>query len=236
VTQKKIYKYFLFDLDRTLWDFDLNASNNISNLVDKHSLPIKDKVRFYDDYNTINHRLWNQYERGIISKEVLRVERFHQTFLIYGIDNLRFAKDFGDEYLEAMPEQTALMPHAMEVLTELERRGGVFALISNGFKEVQYRKLKNSGIDHFFKAVMISEEQGVHKPSPIIFKRALEAIGGVKENSIMVGDDFSNDIEGAMIFGIDQFFYNYKSIPCDGGPTYNCNDLRALLTISSVQQ
>jgi len=236
VTKKKYYKYFLFDLDRTLWDFDLNARNNISVLIDKYSLPVADKRAFYDDYNEINHKLWNLYEKGKLPKEALRVERFHQTLIKYGIDDILLAKNIGEEYLEKMPEQTILMPHAMEVLTELERRGSVCAIVSNGFKEVQYRKIRNSGIDHFFKAVMISEEQGFHKPSPLIFKRALDAIGGVKDESIMVGDDFANDIEGAMIFGIDQFFYNYKSVPCDGGPTYNCNDLRELLTISSVQQ
>jgi putative hydrolase of the HAD superfamily len=103
------------------------------------------------------------------------------------------------------------------------------AVITNGFREVQHRKLENSGIAKYFEAVMISEEQGVHKPSPIIFKRALKAIGGIKSEAIMVGDDFANDIEGAMIFGIDQFFYNYNSVPCDGGPTYDSSDLRDLV-------
>ncbi|MEA5006555.1 MAG: YjjG family noncanonical pyrimidine nucleotidase [Rikenellaceae bacterium] len=231
--KQKKYKYFLFDLDRTLWNFDLNARTNISRLIDKYSLQVGDKVVFYDNYDEINHILWSQYEKGIISKETLRVERFHQTLLRYGIDNVDLAKVFGEDYLDTMPDQTALMPYAMEVLIELKKRGGIFALVSNGFKEVQYRKLQNSGIADFFNAVMISEEQGVHKPSPILFKRALEAIGGEKNETLMIGDDFANDIEGAMIFGIDQFFYNYKSIPCDGEPTYNSNDLRDLLTITS---
>ena len=231
--KQKKYKYFLFDLDRTLWDFDLNARTNISRLVDKYALSVGDKITFYDTYNEINHTLWNQYEKGIISKETLRVERFHQTLLKYGIEDVELAKVFGEEYLDTMPDQTALMPHAMEVLTELKSRGGIFAIVSNGFKEVQYRKLQNSGIAGFFNAVMISEEQGVHKPSPILFKKALDAIGGDKSETLMIGDDFTNDIEGAMIFGIDQFFYNYKSIPCDGGPTYNSNDLRDLLKITS---
>lgn len=39
----------------------------------------------------------------------------------------------------------------------------------------------------------------------------------------MVGDDFINDIEGAMIFGIDQFYYTFQ---CDGYPTYDSSDLR----------
>ncbi len=231
----KKYNYFLFDLDGTLWDFDANAENNISTLIDRFKLEVGDKKTFYQKYDQINHKLWAEYEKGIISKERLRGERFHVTLLEYGIDNRALAEEFGDAYLKEMPDQKILMPYALEVLTTLRKRGAKMALISNGFKEVQYTKIKNSGIDHFFDAVLISEEQGVHKPSPIIFKRAMNSIGGIKSETIMVGDDFANDIEGAMVFGIDQFFYNYKSLPCDGGPTYNSSDLRDLLTISSPE-
>lgn len=226
---KKRYKYILFDLDRTLWDFDANAQNNIYIHLEKYNLPIEDKEEFYRKYNEVNHRLWALYEKGELIKETLRWERFYLTLLEYGIDDKELAVKFGDEYLAEMPNQTILMPHAAEVLEELKERGCKMALITNGFKEVQYTKLANSGIAKYFEAVMISEEQGVHKPSPIIFKRALDAIGGVKSEALMVGDDFANDIEGAMIFGIDQFFYNYNSVPCDGGPTYDSSDLRDLV-------
>lgn len=230
-SQKK-YRYFLFDLDRTIWNFDLNAKKNIFRLIDKYSLPISSKESFYNDYEMINHFLWNQYEKGIITKELLRSERFRQTLLKHDIDSPVLAKIIGEEYLDTMPNQTALMPYAAEVLAELKRAGCKIAIISNGFKEVQYKKIKNSGIEQFFDAVLISEEQGIHKPSPIIFKRALRALDGIKEEAIMTGDDFANDIEGAMIFGIDQFYYNYKNLPCEGGPTYNSDDLRDLLKLT----
>lgn len=232
---KKEYKYILFDLDRTLWDFDKNAQNNIDSLLEKYNFWHIDKNSFYTTYYNINHKLWAQYERGEIPKEALSLERFRQTFLEFKIDNNNLAKSFGEDYLDNMPNQTALMPHAKEVLELLCQKGCRMAIISNGFKEVQYKKLSNSGLSHFFDAVLISEEQGVHKPSPIIFKRALNAINGIKSNTLMVGDDFANDIEGAMIFGIDQFFYNYKEIECDGGPTYNSADLRDLVTYSPLQ-
>ncbi|OFX78507.1 MAG: noncanonical pyrimidine nucleotidase, YjjG family [Bacteroidetes bacterium GWE2_39_28] len=226
----KEYKYILFDLDRTLWDLDLNAKNNVFRLLDVYGLSKIDKNHFFEMFDHINHLLWARYEKGDLSKEALRSERFYQTLLEFGVDNPVLAAEFGEEYLKSMPLQKALTPYAFEVLSGLHERGVRMAIISNGFKEVQYKKLENSGIAKFFDAVMISEEQGVHKPSPILFKRALNAIGGDKKLSLMVGDDFVNDIEGAMIFGIDQFFYNYKSVPCDGGPTYDSNDLRDLLT------
>ncbi len=233
---KRHYSYFLFDLDRTLWDFDTNAKNNITGLLEIYSLPVEDKDQFFEDYESINRRLWADYEKGLLPKELLKTERFYRTLLKYGIDDLNLSEKFGREYLERMPFQKVLMPHAIEVLEILKKRGAKMALISNGFKEVQYKKLTNSGLSHFFDAVLISEEQGVNKPSPVIFKRALNALKGVKRETIMVGDDFMNDIEGAMIFGIDQFFYNPGTTPCDGGPTYNSSDLRDLLSLCALPQ
>ncbi|MDP3452253.1 MAG: YjjG family noncanonical pyrimidine nucleotidase [Bacteroidales bacterium] len=232
---KKNYRYILFDLDRTLWDFNSNAKNNIFSLLGTFKLSSINKELFYQRYELVNHRLWALYEKGELPKESLRWERFHKTLLEFGHDNRELATDMGEEYLKSMPYQTILMPYALEVLTQLKRRECKMALISNGFKEVQYKKIENSGIGHFFDAVMISEEQGVHKPSPIIFKRALESINGVKSDSLMVGDDYANDIEGAMIFGIDQFFYSSTPAPYERGATYESGDLRDLLTFSPQQ-
>ena len=94
-------------------------------------------------------------------------------------------------------------------------------------------------IHKYVDAVIVSEEVGVMKPSPIIFRKALEAICGeeyyrenpsrARNEAIMVGDDFDNDIEGAQIFGIDQFYYNPYHRECDGGPTYESDNLASLL-------
>ncbi len=232
---KKSYRYLLFDLDRTLWDFDSNARNNIYQLLVYYNLSSVDKDLFHSAYNTINHRLWADYESGRLSKEILRTQRFYLTLKEFDIDDRELAYNMGERYLEQMPYQQILMPYAFEVLSRLRSLGIKMAIVSNGFKEVQYKKIEYSGIGSFFDAILISEEQGVHKPSPIIFKRALNAIQGNKNEALMVGDDIVNDIEGAMIFGIDQFYYNYNNAPCESNPTYNSNDLRELIWHSAPQ-
>ena len=82
------YDYFLLDLDRTLWNFDANALAAMHMLLDKWNLPIGDRETFFERYEVINRRLWDDYEAGIIAKEYLRRERFHQTLREhYGIDD-----------------------------------------------------------------------------------------------------------------------------------------------------
>ena len=190
----------------------------------------------------------------MISKEELRTERFYRTFIEYveeggevesemlDRDALRdFSCRFSENYLYRMPYEKELEPGAREVLEKLKGRGCKIAAVSNGFKEIQYGKLGNSGILDYMDTIVISEEVGAHKPSPVIFRTALERLCGVealsdkerrdfiKSQTLMVGDDFANDIEGAQIFGIDQFYYNPYHKECDGGPTYESDTLLSLL-------
>lgn len=243
----KRYTYYLFDIDRTLWDFDTNAQNALNYTLDRFGfcarLGITDKKDFFDKYETVNQELWHRYERGEITKDLLRNERFYQTFKrFYQLDDRPLADEFGSAYLERMPLETALVPGAKQVLEELKRRGCAIATVSNGFKEVQYGKLENSGIMPYIDAVLISEEVGVHKPSPVIFRKALECLIGngpsssapvitqdIKKETLMAGDDLANDIEGAQIYGIDQFYYNPHHYPCEYAPTYEGDDLLELI-------
>ena len=255
---KKEYKFFLFDLDRTLWDFDRNAKSALFKLVDSQNLTqlfgVVDKEEFFQKYEVINQGLWKQYERGEILKEELRCNRFLFTLQqilqdaqwgslpahSYSAEQLHsFALAFGEKYLEFMAMETSLVPGAEKVLKAVKAKGGRIAIISNGFKGVQYRKMNTTCIHKYVDAVVVSEEAGAMKPSPIIFRKALESICGTeyyneapsraRNEAIMVGDDFPNDIEGAQIFGIDQFYYNPYNRECDGGPTYESNNLEDLL-------
>ena len=254
----KNYKYFLFDLDRTLWDFDKNAKSALFKLVDSQRLGelfgVTDKEEFFQKYEVINQNLWRQYERGEVQKEELRRNRFLFT-LQQILDDapagslpahsyspeqmLSFAKEFGEKYLEFMAMESSVIPGAEEVLKAVKAKGGKIAIISNGFKSVQYRKMNTTCIHKYVDTVILSEEVGVMKPSPVIFRKALESICGeeyykeapsrARDEAIMIGDDFPNDIEGAQIFGIDQFYYNPYRRECDGGPTYEGNNLTDLL-------
>ena len=114
------------------------------------------------------------------------------------------------------------------------------AILSNGFREVQYRKLRGAGISEYFSAVVVSEEAGCLKPRPGIFAYAVEQLSGIrrqddpeawreaKRQTLMIGDDPVNDIEGAQIFGIDQFYYNHKGNRAISHATYESSDLTPL--------
>ena len=79
-------------------------------------------------------------------------------------------------------------------------------IISNGFKEVQYYKFEHSGLAPYFTHTLISEEVGINKPQPGIFRIALERNGITADEAIMIGDSYTSDIAGAKAAGIDQIW------------------------------
>ena len=246
------YRYYLIDLDRTLWDFDRNSEHAIGLLIsrtpellravqEKEGRGEDSMHRFFMRYDVLNHRLWAMYESGKMTKEDLRWKRFHEAFRWYGIEDEALSRNFGEQYLEQMVHETALMTGEREMQESIRKTGGRMAILSNGFKEVQYRKLRGAGIDGYFQAVVVSEEAGCLKPRPGIFARAVEVLSGMDRNgdperwrevkslSLMIGDDPVNDILGAQVFGIDQYYFNHKRIKSLSRPTYEAADLPVFL-------
>ena len=131
-------KHIFFDLDRTLWDFDENSEQALMLIIDHFNLTevFGSFDRFYRAYVKHNSRLWGQYGKGLLKKEILRYERFNATLRQFGKEDERLARDMGEMYVNVSPRQTRLFPNAKEVLTELQKMGYHLHMITNGFEEV----------------------------------------------------------------------------------------------------
>ena len=200
-----------FDLDRTLWDFDQNAENTLIELCqinDLKNLGIDTKDFIYS-YTNHNEKLWSKYRKNLITKEMLRSERFKLTLAEFNVDDSNLAVKLGNEYVQKCPLQTKLFPHAIEILNYLKNKYNLH-IITNGFEEVQNIKLKASNLAPFFKKIITSEKVNVKKPDPKIFEYALNLIAAKAENTIMIGDDLPVDIVGAKKCGIHQIYFNPK--------------------------
>ncbi len=203
-------KHLFFDLDRTLWDFEKNSETALRILFDQ--LELGGKIRsfqlFHTTYKKINADLWYQYAKGNITKERLRYERFEKTFYQLNVDNLELAQQLGEGYVALSPYQTNLFPNTEKTLEALKKDGHELHIITNGFKEVQFIKLENSGIIDYFDVILCSEEVGKTKPSPEVFQHALHLANAEKKESLMIGDDYHADIIGAERFGIQSILFD----------------------------
>ena len=206
---RRKYSHIFFDLDNTLWDFRMNSYYALKLAYDKFSVSEQEIEfgEFFAVYTIKNKKLWEMYRQKRIVKSELTTLRFQQTFdelELKGID----APEMNAFYLAEMPKQKKLVDGAAALLEVLKRKGYSLYIITNGFAEVQHKKLELTGIQNYFMKVFISENLKAPKPDPVIFNYAIKSANAKKQASLMVGDDFDVDVLGAINAGIDAVYFN----------------------------
>ena len=227
-------KHVFFDLDRTLWDFEKNSETVIKELLVTYNIEKIYGINAHDfikKYKKINHKLWHLYSHNKISKEELRTTRFNKTLEKFGAKDEELGILLEREYITKSPYQTNLLEGAKEILGYL---GSIYQLhiLSNGFKEVQHIKLHESGIKQHFNNIFISEEMGFQKPDKEIFHAAQTKASIKPEACMMIGDDFGNDIEGALNAGWKAVYLTQRKKRIkhtDMYQIYNLTELKRLL-------
>jgi YjjG family noncanonical pyrimidine nucleotidase len=204
-------KDVFFDLDHTLWDFDKNSELTFETIFNRYH-PTIEIGTFIAEYVPINQECWRLYQYDKITHVELRYRRLKQSFdaLNYAISDADI-ETIAQEYIKLLPENNHLFEGTVEVLDYLSQKYKLH-IITNGFAEVQVRKIKNSNIGAYFQTITNSEMAGVKKPNPIIFEYALNLAKAQKESSVMIGDCLEADIQGALNAGLDAIFFNEKNI------------------------
>jgi putative hydrolase of the HAD superfamily len=231
----KKYHHIFFDLDHTLWDFDTNSEATLLDLY--HELQLADKTNgdfdeFHKTYHHHNTIYWDRFRKGLINREELRWKRMWRTLVDYKIHDEALSKQMSERYLEILPTKTNLFPDCRELLNHLQDSGYPMHLITNGFEKTQHQKLKNSGIDHYFKEVITSEQAGIMKPHAAIFEYALNKANTSAATSIMIGDTLEVDILGAINIGMDTIYFNPAQPPSEKiKPTHIVQNLGEMITL-----
>ena len=218
-----------FDLDHTLWDFEKNSALTFSKILKENRVEV-DLDGFLEIYSPINLEMWALYRDNGITKAELRYQRLKRTFDGLG----QTVTDetihlLAHEYIEHLSSFTHLLPNTVEVLEYLFPKYKLH-IITNGFQEVQGKKLRGSSIHHYFDKIIDSETAGVKKPHPYIFELALEQARVHPHNSLMIGDNLEADIMGAKALGMQALHYNYH----DDSPHGVCRMIHDLIEIKSI--
>ncbi|MBI2259770.1 MAG: noncanonical pyrimidine nucleotidase, YjjG family [Flavobacteriia bacterium] len=202
--------HLFFDLDRTLWDFENNSKNALNKIYEAEQLNqyFEHFLEFLSLYKNINKKLWQAYSKHQITKNQLRDRRFIECFEKKNIKNEQLAKKISDLYIEISPQQTKLFPNTLETLSYLKKSNYTLHIITNGFEEVQFKKLKNSKLEDYFTNVICSEQVGFNKPDKRIFLHALNVAKTESNKAVMIGDDLKVDILGANQLGIETILFD----------------------------
>lgn len=223
------YEILLFDLDDTLFDFQMAEQHALTKVFTAYELQ-QDAELYRASYKEISKGIWRELEEGTITLAQLRVERFKRLFQAHNIQ--ADAEEFSHDYLRFLGEGAFLTDGAEEVCKALSHLR--LGIITNGFKNVQIPRIRQSPLCDSFEQLIISEDTGYQKPQKEIFEYALSQMSiSDKSKVLFIGDSLTSDIQGGNRVGIDTCWYNPKKGVNTLGitPTYEIEKLMDLLHI-----
>ena len=142
-----------------------------------------------------------------------------------------FCLQVSDKFLEFCSDKPGVVDGAHELMDYLRSRGYRMHMCSNGFHEVQYKKLTACGLRDYFQTVILSEDAGANKPSPQFFDYAFRTSSASRETTLMIGDNLQTDIIGARDAGLDTILFNRWNVEPSGIPTMTVATLREIMDI-----
>lgn len=204
------YACLFLDLDNTVYDFSASSREAYREVY-----VAMDYDRFFPSfeayiaiYEARNAELWTLYNAGRITKDELNAERYLHPLRVMGVAGAeQVSQEFFSRAMKVLPTKGILVPRAIEALDYLRSRYRLY-ILSNGFTELQTRKIQSAGIYDYFDGIVLSEDIGVNKPDRRLFDHALRMAGVAADEALMVGDDFDVDIAGARAAGWDQMYFN----------------------------
>lgn len=222
-----------FDLDHTLWDFDRNSGEALSELYEVHGFQSRGVGPFSVFYHTflrVNGELWNRFDRGLVPHSYIRENRFRLVFDSLGVEDCSDSLKLGESYLSILPYKPHLIEGAMEVLDYVRLKGYRLHIITNGFEHVQFAKMDASRIRGYFDHIVASDRINARKPEARIFEHAMSLAKTDSSSGMMIGDNLEADIAGGNAVGMDTVYFGENA----GGKseaTYMITSLKELMNI-----
>ena len=201
-----------FDLDHTLWDFEANSFATFSQILADHNFSFE-TATFMKAYSPINHAFWKLYRENKITTEELRFVRLQKTFeAIMQPQKAETINAVSNAYINQLSTHTHIFEGTIELLEYLKPNYRLH-IITNGFENVQQKKLSNAGLAPYFDIVLTAEKAGIKKPHPAIFEQALSMAQTTPSKSLMIGDSYEADIVGAIGLGMQAIQFNSHNEP-----------------------
>ena len=221
------YKSLFFDLDDTLWDTYHNNKECFEEIYYDYNFGqyYSSFEEFFNIYWPNNEMLWAKYRNSEIDRRTLITERLLYVLRPMGIESEEYVLRLNKDFLQRTTKKTKIIEGAINLIEYLYPKYRLF-ILSNGFREIQSRKMQNSGLAPYFERIILSEDISIQKPNKEIFDFALKNTNSRRIESLMIGDSWEADIAGAKNAKIDQIWFNPKGLPPNNNkPTFTVNSL-----------
>lgn len=199
----------LWDVDGTLLDFSAAERYGMVKCCKEIGVDMDDAM--LADYSAINRSWWEKHERGEVTQKEIFSGRLIELFAKYGISYTDYDR-FNERYQIALGEVAFPLDDSLRLLQELKGQACQYA-VTNGSRTAQEAKLEKSGIGKLLDGVFISEKIGYQKPSKGFFDIVQKQTGYIPEQTLIVGDSLTSDMQGGNNAGIRCCWYNPKGAP-----------------------
>lgn len=193
IENKLMIKAILFDLDNTLIDRQRAFKEMLYRTFSK----------YYNDDKYIEV-LVNDMLEFDKSGAVERIEAFTKLINKYQIKEFT-AEELSLNWSKESGNVVYLFDDVLDTLKMLKNKYKL-AIVTNGNYASQKRKLDNVNLYGLLDYCLISDEIGIRKPDPRIFKYACEKLNLKESECLYVGDSYSRDIVGALNAGLDAIY------------------------------
>jgi putative hydrolase of the HAD superfamily len=202
----KRIKAVFFDFDDTLGNRERYAYDCYTRVIHDNA-DIEDPVEF--EAVIQDCMLWDQ--KGNENKRYVKAKLKEKYNIILP------QEDFNTYWNSILWEYCVPFEDAEETLEILSKKY-LLGLVTNGESEAQRMKLKKAGLERFFteNTIVVSGDRGIHKPDVRIFQEAMKKLNVAPEESVFVGDIFSNDVLGAYRAGMTPvWMWNHGERRCN---------------------
>jgi putative hydrolase of the HAD superfamily len=235
-------KAVFFDLDETLVENKIPVKELFARMYFdfEEQLGSNNKDIFFTALRQRAANLWSTMFETQTSPEQQFVNCFASCVQATGAADGKQAQTIGqnmfDHYESLSSNNVVFHDGAVEVLAELNNRGIVTGLITNGMEQIQLGKVHALDIHNKVDHVTVSAQARAHKPYAPVFKLALQRAGVSAEHAIQIGDHATNDVAGAIRAGLGGVFYNPRKLTLEASfgdlnerPTHHIHHMNEVL-------
>ena len=202
----------IFDLDDTLFDDAGCTLAGLNALAAQHpALAALPQDELFGRHARLLAALEGEVYAGRLSTEACRVRRLTQllgSVGVAGADGVAAAR----VYHAASRAQYRPLPGALELVRALHAQGVRLGVLTNYPRTVQTAKLDACGLSPYLHA-SVTTSDAPPKPDPASYHAACQELGVSPERAVMVGDNWRNDVEGAVAAGLRAVWYNPGGLP-----------------------
>lgn len=206
-------KGIMVDLDDTILANEVYKAQCWRTVASEYSDQLKNTARFIAKVekasewfwsDPLRHKQWRQDLRGARRRIVLMA--------LKGVGNPdpQLAYSISESFSDLRDKEMRPFPGALETLQFLRESDIRLALVTNGSSESQRAKIDRFGLERYFEFIYIEGEQGAGKPEEAVYRKTMDALRTLPEETWMIGDKLEWEVVAPQKIGIKGIYINSR--------------------------